>query len=356
MKKNIFILLLFFCTVIYSQAQGDPGVPQKLMFVSSENGLKLRATPGLDGNVIRVLSHGEPVVLTLHPENKVEATIDGIRDYWHRVSTTYSRSTGVRQGGWVFGGYLTDQVVYPSIHFEINGFVCSSFGQMASDYLFGWGGLVYEQYDGIVITGYNGEVTDVVIPSIANDFPIVAIGDKAFFNPMRQNVITSVYIPDSIITIGNGAFSNLMLTKVTIGNSVTTIGIAAFAINKLINVTIPNSVTTISSHVFQENLLTNVIIPDSVTTIGEFAFCKNLLTNVTIPDFVTIDGGAFISNPITSITIGNNVTLNTRYNTKLNIEGGPYYTVFGNDFDNYYNSTGKKAGTYVLDSGQWNMR
>ena len=124
--------------------------------------------------------------------------------------------------------------------------------------------------------------------------------------------MTSVTIPDSVLSIGNGAFYNTPLTSVTIGNSVTSIGADAFYNNDaLTSVTIPNSVTSIGASAFSDsNALTSVIIGNSVTEIGNYAFLDTALTSVTIPNSVlSIGSGAFESNNLlASVTIGNSVT------------------------------------------------
>ena len=94
---------------------------------------------------------------------------------------------------------------------------------------------------------------------------------------------TTYTIPDSVTTIGNGAFRYCnSLTSVTIPDSVTTIGDYAFqSCNSLTSVTIGNSVTTIGDSAFRWcTSLTSVTIPDSVTTIGDsvFVYCESLET------------------------------------------------------------------------------
>ena len=176
--------------------------------------------------------------------------------------------------------------------------------------------------------------------------------------------IVSYNIPDSVTTIGGGAFAYCdALTGITIPDSVTTIGYAAFSnctslaynqhhngyylgnagnpylaliaavdrditscqihentkvigggaferCGNLANITIPDSVTAISDYAFDEcHDLTSVTIPDSVTTIGKFAFSCRRLTSVTIGDSVTAIGdGAFSwCNSLASVTFTGNL-------------------------------------------------
>ena len=131
----------------------------------------------------------------------------------------------------------------------------------------------------------------LVIPSVAKygdiEYTVTAIGEKAFYE-CRQ--LTSVTIPESVITIGANAFYRSGLTSVTIPNSVTSIGTYAFSqCSRLTSVTIPNSVTSIEKRVFSGCIgLTSVTIPNSVTSISDYAFSEcSGLTSVIIPESVT---------------------------------------------------------------------
>ena len=126
--------------------------------------------------------------------------------------------------------------------------------------------------------------------------------------------LTSITIPNSVITIGNSAFYGCSdLTSVTIGNHVTTIGEKAFYdCSELTSVTIPNSVTSIGDYAFYKcEGLTSLTISNDITSVSNYAFayCKSL-PSVTIPNGVTsISSYAFYECGIlSSVTIPNSVT------------------------------------------------
>ena len=77
---------------------------------------------------------------------------------------------------------------------------------------------------------------------------VTKIGFSAF-NSCRD--LTSVVIPNTVISIENYAFDNIGITSITIPNSVTSIGSDAFRYcSYLTSVVIPNSVTTIYGEAF----------------------------------------------------------------------------------------------------------
>ena len=113
---------------------------------------------------------------------------------------------------------------------------------------------------------------------------VTTIGEGAFSGCFG---LTSVVIPNSVISISNWAFSDCSgLTSVTIPNSVTSIGESAFrGCTKLTSVTIPNSVTTIGYYAFYGCTgLTSVTIGNSVTSIGlcVFRYCSGLTKLVSL--------------------------------------------------------------------------
>jgi hypothetical protein len=258
-----------------------------------------------------------------------------------------------------------------------------------------------------IITGYSGSSKDIVIPSVINTIPVTSIGDLAFYNnqlisvvipdsvtsidnsAFSHNQLTSVVIPNSVVTIGAYAFASNRLTSVVIPDSVVTIGAFAFTSNRLTSVVISNSITIIEGSVFFDNRLTSVVIPDSVTIIKDWAFYGNQLTSIIIPDsVVTIGAYAFYNNRLTSVVIPNSVvTIGDLafYNNQLisvvipnsvttigadafasnqltslvipaNVYIDDSYPTMGDNvysFITFYDSNGKKAGTYTYEESTW---
>lgn len=100
-------------------------------------------------------------------------------------------------------------------------------------------------------------------------------------------------IPNTIVTIGHGAFFDCAIEKVDIPDSVTSIEWSAFGgCQKLSSVNIPNSVTHIGNEAFLScHSLESIVISDSVTEIGKktFYWCDSL-KSVKLPEYLTTIG------------------------------------------------------------------
>ncbi|MGM9608679.1 MAG: leucine-rich repeat protein, partial [Eubacteriales bacterium] len=164
------------------------------------------------------------------------------------------------------------------------------------------------QDDGYAVTGTMENLATYDIPSMYHGRPVVAIGSFAF----KERPIESITIPNSVKTIGGGAFSGCAkLTSVTIGNGVTGIGYGAFGdCVELASVTMGKKVTTIGGAAFFNCWkLSEIALPESLISIEDYAFYCSRLESVTIPDHViSIGNGAFYRSALTSVTMGKRVT------------------------------------------------
>ncbi len=161
------------------------------------------------------------------------------------------------------------------------------------------------------ITNYTGTNSSVVIPYEIDGVPVENIGNYAFnrnstyTNANKIKVdLTSIVIPDSVKTIGNGSFETTStnfpatITNLVIGNSVETIGNRAFFNNSY-------SSSNISYYAYN---VPTINIPDSVKTIGDYAFYNhNKLTNLTLGNSIeSIGSNTFKGNSrLQTVTIAN---------------------------------------------------
>jgi len=77
----------------------------RIMYVNAEDGLRIRAEPSTGSSIVRALQHGQRIVVA---ERSASATIDGITDYWYKISS---------EAGWIFGGYLSS---FPMVNPALN--------------------------------------------------------------------------------------------------------------------------------------------------------------------------------------------------------------------------------------------
>ena len=162
---------------------------------------------------------------------------------------------------------------------------------------------------GIVITGRENSIGNLVIPSQIDGKDVTSIGDFAF---RYCSGLTSVAMPDSVTNIGSQAFADCTnLAYVTIGKGVAdlgefswyydTMGIDEYVFSGwsgLISITVNEDNAYYSSKngmllsrdgkTLIQGVNGDVVIPDGVTDIGGFAFlgCSGL-TSVAIPNSVT---------------------------------------------------------------------
>lgn len=164
-----------------------------------------------------------------------------------------------------------------------------------------------------VVDGFPGENENNYIVYNQPDIKELIIDDgiTEYNGTDRMNQLEEVTIGKDLITIGDRAFEFTDITTITLPDSVETIGEGAFSnCDKLTSVNIPDNVTTIGNGAFQNTAITSVAIPGSVKTIGQYAFenCTSLATLELGSGIQTIDVWAFRDcTSLTSVSIPDSV-------------------------------------------------
>jgi hypothetical protein len=153
----------------------------------------------------------------------------------------------------------------------------------------------------------------VMIPSTITDLPVTSIGDWAFY----ATSLTNVLIPDSVTSIGDGAFFDCeSLTNVTIGDSVTSIGDWTFAFcSSLTGINFRGNPPTLGgNNVFYGNLATVYYLSGATGWGPTFDGHPAVLWNPPVPFTYTIDSDG-ITLTITGYTgSGGTVTIPSTIN------------------------------------------
>lgn len=146
------------------------------------------------------------------------------------------------------------------------------------------------------VSSVSSSLTECEIPATVENadgiiFDVVSVEREAFY----FSNVTKVTLPESVRTIGYGAFRQSPLAEINLPAGLTTIGDYAFRTTQLTSVVIPDGVTVLGSSVFgQCENLTHVTLPANLTSIGSGAFYKSALTSIDIPASCrTIDVEAF---------------------------------------------------------------
>lgn len=145
------------------------------------------------------------------------------------------------------------------------------------------------------ITGYVGELTDLVIPASVENRAVVGIAAGAFAD--NRN-ITSLVLPDTLKEIESLSFSHCVnLGSVTFGSGLEVIGERAFEYcTHLPEVNLPEGLVTMGDYAFDScERLERITIPSTLTEIpdGAFHLCWRLI-DVVIPEGVeTVGSEAF---------------------------------------------------------------
>ncbi len=181
------------------------------------------------------------------------------------------------------------------------------------------------------ITGYYGNSDDLIIPAELDGRPVTSIGIGAFANHIS---LSSVTLPEGLISIGDFAFSEAGLYSITLPDTLVSIGDCAFDYCVgLTSVNLPDSLVILGMnpfngcsgltdvvvspehpvlevtdgmlinkaekkllYVFGDQHAVSCTVPQGILSIGELAFSwKTTLNSITLPDsLVSIGECAFL--------------------------------------------------------------
>ena len=192
---------------------------------------------------------------------------------------------------------------------------------------------------------FNGPWTDLPGPIYNIKLPkgLTSIGAHAFANLYAPNPIT---IPDTVRTIGDGAFSMSGLIAITIPEGVKKIGVNAFShCERLQWVSIPDSVTSIGGGIFCGSGVDVVRLGDGITEIPTKAFAETCLKALVIgKNLKKVDENAFFCNGLQTI-----------YASDVDLKSRIAVAYFGNDsFLNAKWKSLKKTKPVILSNPEVN--
>ncbi len=211
-------------------------------------------------------------------------------------------------GGWAFGyNQITDVTIagdplrFNDIWHDLHLIDSANQSYVTVD------GFIFDPNTGTIVD-YIGAEENLVIPREINGVEVSHIGDHAFYVVFTLNddsfKISSLTLPDTIVSIGDSAFTGNNITTLMIPNSVKSIGDQAFSGNGLTSVALPNAIEYIGDYAFSGNLLSTVDIPTTIEILNEGVFGSNLLTSITIPANIKVIGVyAFSGNLITEVVL-----------------------------------------------------
>ena len=168
--------------------------------------------------------------------------------------------------------------------------------------------------NGATITAAEAALTEANIPSSVefegNQYAVTKINGSVFYGRSQLKALT---LPESLIEIGNEAFSGCGLTDLVVPEGVQTIGSHAFYRNSLKKLILPSTITSIGNEAFRNNDNLQSIICNAATppALGDNAFRSNISIKVPMAsiaayrkaygwkDFSNYYGGEVVADGIT---------------------------------------------------------
>ena len=179
------------------------------------------------------------------------------QDYWYNMANV--RSTAV--------------LTYPTMHFSDD----DAYIKLNEN------GIDYRIYpDKAVVMGCDKELTEIHIPEQVQNVPVTEIHQEAFRN---YETLKSAEIPETVTSIGTGAFYQSGLESVNLPENLTELGRSAFYGTNLSEITIPDGITELNNGMFCDcKNLKSVALPEHLKIIGASAFTGCAMETITLPE------------------------------------------------------------------------
>lgn len=112
-----------------------------------------------------------------------------------------------------------------------------------------------------------------------------------------------IFLPEGLKRLPNGAFRDCMsLYRLTLPNSLVSIGDHALSGCAIQSIDLPDTLKTIGYGAFAGSLLSEILLPEGLTELRDFAFVNCRLEELTVPSTVTWLGSGFAAgNPLTTL-------------------------------------------------------
>lgn len=176
----------------------------------------------------------------------------------------------------------------------------------------------FKSKESVMISGYTGNDSDLIIPDTIDELPVTRIYDGVF----KDKKFNSVTFPSQLVTIGKEAFYNCRINEVPIfPDTLTTVGESAFdCCNFIGELHLPKNLIKLEKYAFSRNSSTKIVVGENTQSVEDFAFYScDKLKYLDFGDGVkTIEKNAITSCfGLTDINFGKNVSdFNEIFNTK----------------------------------------
>ncbi len=161
----------------------------------------------------------------------------------------------------------------------------------------------------VSVVGYTGDSEHLRLPSYIDGIRVAAVENGAFQDNDR---LKSVYIPDSVIRLGNSVFLNCTaLQEIRLSNRLRSVGSDTFRdCTSLERIELPDCLCSVGSSVFEHcSSLCEVKMSAHLRVLGTamFAHCDSL-NHVDLPDIISdIGSHTFVGSGIISVDIPSSV-------------------------------------------------